>query len=711
MPIVDIEGIGQIDLPDDTTPAEINQIVKNYSEAKSAVSPEGIGDYATRQAGLTARAAINPITAGAATGAAIGSIAPGVGTAAGAGAGAVAGLVTDIIPKVYNALIAEPTKTGKIPSLTEVMDRTKDEMGLPRPATDIEKMSGRAIEATSGLMAPVGAGKMAMQAVSPIVRGIGQTLTSEPAAQALSTMTGAIGQSLAEYAGAGPAEQTAAGLVGALVPSAAALRFAPIPGTSVKAPVPIMAERAAQTVGRMGAPREQIAKNIEAFQRAGTMPSAGQATESGVMRGIESTLGRVPGSIDIMRAKSISQQAEIGGKVKQIADELSAIQEPVIVGQRIQKGIKEVFEPMVRAREANLYNKLDKYIPGTNPVSPQNTYNALKQMIKPIEGAAELSQSQLLSSPELQALTAALEKDMAPMQGRVPFSALKGLRTKIGEKLGSVSLGANVTQGQYKRIYAALSDDLRNAAEENGPQAIASLKRANQFSRTMHERFDKLQAFIDKNEPEKVFNAAFQGAEAGPSRVYALMRSIPKEDQKAVVSAFVSKMGRALPGSQDAGGDIFSTERFLTNWNKLSPGAKQELFGRFGSKFGSDMNKIAKTAELIREGSRVLANPSGTAGAVVGPATYASVAGSIAAGKYGFATGILSVGLLSNIGSRLFTNPTYVNWLAKNIDAAPNAVPGAIANLIALSEDTNDRDLADIAKKLKDEEIARRLGK
>jgi hypothetical protein len=711
MPIVDIEGIGQIDLPDDTTPAEINQIVKNYSEAKSAVSPEGIGDYATRQAGLTARAAINPITAGAATGAAIGSIAPGIGTAAGAGAGAVAGLVTDIIPKVYNALIAEPTQTGKIPSLTEVMDRIKDEMGLPRPATDIEKMSGRAIEATSGLMAPVGAGRIAMQAVSPIVRGIGQTLTSEPAAQALSTMTGAIGQSLAESAGAGPAEQTAAGLVGALVPSAAALRFAPIPGTSVKAPVPIMAERAAQTVGRMGAPREQIAQNIEAFQRAGTMPSAGQATESGVMRGIESTLGRVPGSIDIMRAKSISQQAEIGGKVKQIADELSAIQEPVIVGQRIQKGIKEVFEPIVRAREANLYNKLDKYIPGTNPVSPQNTYNALKQMIKPIEGAAELSQSQLLSSPELQALTAALEKDMAPMQGRVPFSALKGLRTKIGEKLGSVSLGANVTQGQYKRIYAALSDDLRNAAEESGPQAIASLKRANQFSRTMHERFDKLQAFIDKNEPEKVFNAAFQGAESGPSRVYALMRSIQKEDQKAVVSAFVSKMGRALPGAQDAGGDIFSTERFLTNWNKLSPGAKQELFGRFGSKFGSDMNKIAKTAELIREGSRVLANPSGTAGAVVGPATYASVAGSIAAGKYGFATGILSVGLLSNIGSRLFTNPTYVNWLAKNIDAAPNAVPGAIANLIALSEDTNDKDLADIAKKLKDEEISRRLGK
>jgi hypothetical protein len=710
MPIVDIEGIGQIDLPDDTTPAEVNQIVKDYSEAKSAVSPEGIGDYATRQAGLTARAAINPITAGAATGAAIGSIAPGIGTAAGAGAGAVAGLVTDIIPKVYNALIAEPTQTGKIPSLTEVMDRIKDEMGLPRPATDIERMSGRAIEATSGLMAPVGAGKMALQAVSPIARGIGQTLTSEPTAQALSTMTGSIGQSLAESAGAGPAEQTAAGLVGALVPSASALRFAPIPGTGVKAPVPIMAERAAQTVGRMGAPREQIAKNIEAFQRAGTMPSAGQATESGVMRGIESTLGRVPGSIDIMRAKSISQQAEIGGKVKQIADELSAIKEPVIVGQKIEKGIG-LFEKSIRAKESNLYNNLDKFVPKSTPIEANNLYSELSRITAPIPGAPALSQTKMIARPTLQDFLSNLEKDMVASGGKLPFEAIKRIRSDIGKKLTKIEIGSDVERAEYKDLYKAISNDIRDAVAKQDPKGLPAFNRANNFSRVMHDRFDRLQGFISKNEPEKVFDSAFSGMQAGPTRLHSLLQSIPKEDQKTVVSAFVAKMGRALPGAQDAGGDIFSTERFLTNWNKISPGAKRELFQRFGSKFSEDMNKISKTAELIREGSRVLANPSGTAGAVVGPATYASVAGSIAAGKYGFATGILSVGLLSNIGSRLFTNPTYVNWLAKNIDATPNAVPGAIANLIALSENTNDKDLAEIAKKLKDEEIARRLGK
>lgn len=710
MPIVDIEGIGQIDLPDDTTPAEVDQIVKDYSEAKSAVNPEGIGEYAARQAGLTARAAINPITAGAGAGAAIGSVVPGVGTLAGAGAGALAGLITDVVPKVYNALIAEPTQTGKIPSLTEVLDRIKDEMGLPRPATDIERMSGRAIEATTSLMAPIGAGKMAMQAASPIARGIGQTLTSEPAAQALSTMTGSIGQSMAESAGLGAPEQTAAGLVGTLVPSAAALRFAPIAGTRAKVPVPIMAERAVQAVGRAGATREQVAQNIEAFQRAGTMPSAGQATESGVMRGIESTLGRVPGSIDIMRAKSISQQAEIGGKVKQIADELSAIKEPVIVGQRIEKGIG-LFEKSIRAKESNLYNNLDKFVPKSTPIEANNLYSELQKITAPIPGAPALSQTKMIARPTLQDFISNLEKDMVASGGKLPFEAIKRIRSDIGKKLTKIEIGSDVERAEYKDLYSAISNDIRDAVAKQDPKGLYAFNKANNFSRVMHDRFDRLQGFISKNEPEKVFDSAFVGMQAGPTRLHSLLQSIPKEDQKAVVSAFVSKMGRALPGAQDAGGDIFSTERFLTNWNKISPGAKKELFGRFGSKFSEDMNKIAKTAELIREGSRVLANPSGTAGAVVGPATYASVAGSIAAGKYGFATGILSVGLLSNLGSRLFTNPTYVNWLAKNIDATPNAVPGAIANLIALSEDTNDKDLADIAKKLKDEEIARRLGK
>ena len=711
MPIIDIEGIGQIDLPDDTTQAEIDQVVKDYSEAKSAVSPESVGDYAARQAGLTARAAINPITAGAGAGAAIGSVVPGIGTAAGAGAGAVAGFITDIIPKVYNALIAEPTQTGRIPSLTEVMDRMKDEAGLPRPATDIERMSGRAIEATSGLMAPIGAGKMAMEAVSPIARGIGRTLASEPATQAASTMTGTIGQSLAESAGGGLAEQTAAGLVGALVPSASALRFAPISGTSVKAPIPVAGERALQAIGRAGTPREQIAQNIEAFRRAGTTPSAGQATESGVIQGIESTLGRIPGSIDIMRAKSISQQAEIGGKVKQIADELSEIKEPVIVGQKIQRGIEDVFEPLIRAKESGLYERLNQFIPTSTPVNVNNLYTQLKKFTGGISGAPSLSKTPLLSRPTLQSFMSDLEKDMAKSGGTLPFEAVKKLRTDIGRNLTSVQLGSDVRRGEFDALYKALSNDLKEAAVKSGPKALASFNRANTFSRAMHERFDRLQGFISKNEPEKAFESAFAGIQAGPTRIRSLLQSLPKEDQKSVVSAFVAKMGRALPGVQDSGGDVFSTERFLTNWNKINPSARRELFGRFGSKFSEDMNKIAKTTELIREGSRVLANPSGTAGAVVGPATYASVAGSLAAGKYGFATGVLSVGLLSSIGSRLFTNPKYVSWLAKNIDAPPNAVPGAIANLIALSENTNDQDLADIAKKLKDEEIARRLGR
>jgi len=711
MPIVDIEGIGQIDLPDDTTPAEVDQIVKDYSEAKSAVSPEGIGDYAARQAGLTARAAINPITAGAATGAAIGSIAPGIGTAAGAGAGAVAGLVTDIIPKVYNALIAEPTQTGKIPSLTEVMDRIKDEMGLPRPATDIERMSGRAIEATSGLMAPIGAGKMAMQAVSPIARGIGQTLTSEPAAQALSTMTGAIGQSLAESSGAGPAEQTAAGLVGALVPSASALRFAPIPGTGVKAPVPIMAERAVQTVGRMGATPSEIAKNIETFAAAGTTPSAGQATGKTVLQGLESSVGRIPGAIGVMREKALTQQQEVGRRVEEMAGKLSPVREPTVAGAGIQRGIEDVFLPKSRAIESSLYNQLDEAIPKYTPVKAKNTYEALNKLSSPIEGAPALSRNQMIMSQEIATLKNDLESDLLNNQGDIAFSALKGLRTKIGEKLSSVNLLSNVPQGVYKKIYGALTEDLKEAAKQSGADAVTALSRANKYTKALHARAEKLQGFIDKNEPERIYKAAFEGAGLGATRIRAVMQSLPKNEQKAVASSFISKMGKALPGQQDELGDVFSTERFLTNWNKLSSDSKNVLFNRFGSDFRKNMDKIAETASKIREGSRVLANPSGTAAAGITPASLAVIATAIAGGQYRLLSGLLSASALSRASAKAFTNPQYVNWLAKNIETPPNAIPGAIANLIAISENTNDPDIAEIAKKLKDDEIARKLGK
>jgi len=688
MPILDIEGIGQVDVPDDANEAEISKIVQDYSEAERAVKPSGIGDYAARQAGLTARAAMSPTTLGALTGAGIGALVGGIGAAPGAAAGATAGLLTDIGSRVYSSL------TGRGKPLNELLEDIKTDIGLPRPATPTERLAQSAIETTTGLVGPMGAGKLAMQSVSPLAQRVGQVLTEKPVMQALSGIAGATGASLAEEAGAGPIGQAAAGIAGSLAPS-----VAPLSGAGLRA------------VGRAGATQEQIKKNIETFAQAGTTPSAGQATGKTVIQGLESSMGRIPGSIGVIREKAVGQQAEVGEKVKQMAEELSRVKEPTVAGAGIQRGVEDVFIPRARAIESGLYNRLDESIPKFKPVKAKNTYAALEELSRPIEGAPALSRNQMLISQEITALKNDLESDLLNAQGDIPFSALKGLRSRIGEKLSSVNLLSNVPQGAYKRIYGAISDDLREAAKESGPDALTALSRANKYTKALHERTDKLQGFINKNEPERIYRAAFEGTELGATRLRAVMQSIPKPEQKAVASAFISKMGKALPGQQDELGDVFSTERFLTNWNKLSPESKQVLFNRFGSGYRSNMDKIAETAAKIREGSKILANPSGTAAAGVQPATLAVIATAIAGGQYKLLAGLLGASALSRASAKAFTNPKYVNWLAQNSNIPTEAIPGAITTLSNIAKEDNDPDLAQIAEQLRNSEISKRIVK
>jgi len=469
MAFIEIENIGKIEVPDNLSEAEqdriAEQVISDYSEAKSAVQPQGVGEALARETGLTARAAINPITVGAATGAGIGATLGGVGAIPGAAGGATAGLLTDIGSRVYSSL------TGQGKPLGELLDEIKTDIGLPRPVTAGERMRSNIIEATTGMGGGMAAGKLATQAVSPVLRGVGQVLTERPAMQAASGVTSAMGSSLAEQAGAGPVGQTAAGLAGAIISSAGPL-----------------GEASLRQLGRARASQEEIRRNIESFAAAGTTPSAGQATGSGVIQGLETTIGRLPGSVSMMREKAISQQAEIGARTKQIAEELSRVKEPTIAGAGIQRGVEDVFLPRARLVESGLYNNLDTVIPKVKPVKASNTYAALEQLSRPIEGAPALSRNQLVMSQEIGALKGDLESDLLNAEGDIPFSALKGLRSKIGEKLSSVQLMSTVSQGQYKKIYGALTEDLKAAAEEAGPKAVNSLSRANKYTRALHSR-------------------------------------------------------------------------------------------------------------------------------------------------------------------------------------------------------------------------------
>jgi len=661
--------------------------------------PGGVGEYAARQAGLVTRAAINPTTTGMAAGTALGGL---VGQPAmGARAGAAAGFLTDIGARVYNALIAENTGAPDAPVLGDVLDKLKDEIGLPKPEGAVEKMQERAIEGVSALI-PIGAGGqlLAATAKSPLLKEIGKSLSRSPGTQAVAATAGGAATGLAEDAGMGAIGQTAAGLAGSMLPVSGA-RMASLYQQGRRMGLNRTGAVIASTAGAMESTRsaavrllrggkqpQEIQRNIEAFERAGTFPSAGQATGSPYIQQAETTMGRFPSAFVRMREKGLTQQEEIGQRIEQIRAGVSRVREPEIAGRRLQGGFEQVFVPRARQVQRNLYNVADGLFP-QNRVELSNTMAKLDDISNRFRQSPELQG--VLGNKQIMSIRDAILKSRNE-EGMVPFQTLRDLRTTVGEKLENVNLTPDVSRSEYKALYKALSEDLAVAVApyEKARNAYA---RANNYTRAFHERMDKVQNLLLRKNGEEVYNAVVTGSKDGPSRLRAVLRSVPREEQKAFVSAFVAKMGRAVPSLQDETGEVFSTSRFLTNYSSLDQASRRELFGRFGGQFQKDMDNIAGVSAKIRESSQILANPSGTAGAVVGPATVASVGGSIAAGKFGFAAGMLEVLLGANQAARLFTNPNYVRWLASNIEKPVSSAGAALATLASIAEDENDPDM------------------
>jgi len=675
--------------------------VDDSQEISAPVKQESsLSDYATREAGLIARAGINPTTVGMAAGGAAGI--PFGQPMMGARTGAAAGLLTDIGAKIYNAIVAENTGMSKLPVLSDVLEEVKNQIGLPQPQGALEKMQAGAIEGASALI-PIMAGGQALAgiATSPVLKEIGKALAASPKTQAVSAITGGMAQGLAEAGELPVPVQAAVGLAGSVIPGSIS-RMAQVAKTGVELGLSKIPAAALSPAGitessrsvlmrilRGGKTPQEIGQTIKEYAQAGTTPSAGQATRSPEIQQLETTFGKFPSGAMKFREKALSQQEEIGKRIEQIRSGISGVKEPVVAGRMATKSYENVFLPNARKVQSELYNKADQLFP-QNRVNVSNTENMLDEISSRFSESPEMKN--VLANKKILAIRDAL-KASKNEEGMIPFRTLRDFRTEVGEQLSNVGpVPDTIAKSQYKALYKAIAGDIESAvAPYEG--ARNAYKRANNYTRAFHDRVDNVENILMKNNGEDVYKSIISGSKDGPSKLRQLFRTIGKDDQKAVVSTFIARMGRALPSMQDETGDVFSTSRFLTNYASLDPLARKELFGRFGTQFQKDMDNIAKVSAMIRESSSILANPSGTAGAVVGPATIASLEGSLAAGKFGFATGMLGVLLQADQAARLMTSPKYVNWLASNLNTPISSSAAALANLVSINKKERNPDI------------------
>lgn len=660
----DVEG------PEGATAEQAFEILQSQIGSAKPES-RSTGEEFGRQLGLTARHAIE-------------------------GAAGLVGIVADPLGATLDAAIPQKRTVADVVAerepgrryipLRENVSGLLDRAGLPKPETATERVVGGASQALVGGGGFVKGGQVLANQTSRVLTNIGQKLAAAPGTQAASAVSGGGSAEVARESGASPTGQIVAGVVGGFVPGVAA--------TTGPATV-----RGAFRGGEAG--RQRVADNIKAFKDVGTSPTVGQATEGRFARAGEAVLSRVPGGAGPVVNKAETQADEIGAGLDRIASGLSNKRTAAAAGQSVERGISGEggFVDRFKARSRALYDDLDRHIKGDSPVGLTRTGAVLDQLSKPIQGAAATSKA--LTNPKLASIQQAIKEDLAAGNGALPYEAVKALRTRIGEELADSALVSDMPRAQLKKLYGALTSDLEAAAAAGGPEAVAALRRANNYYRSGMGRLEVLERVVDKNGgPEAVFKAATAGTKEGATTLRAVMQSLPKENQKDLAAAIVRRLGKAVSSKQGADGSEFSTETFLTNWNNLSIEAKSTLFDRFGPRFKQDMNRVAQVAANLRRGSKVFANPSGTSQGVAQVSAATAFIMSVLTGNLGTAGGIATAAGAANGYSRLMTNPKFVSWLAQTTRVPTSSLNQQITILDGIAKRTGDQDIAEFAETL-----------
>jgi hypothetical protein len=346
------------------------------------------------------------------------------------------------------------------------------------------------------------------------------------------------------------------------------------------------------------------------------------ATGSPALQKAETVSGSVMGGGRI-RDKSASIAENIQKRVADMADNLSTKTGAEAAGLEIKKGIqgRGGFLDRFRTSSSALWSKSDSMIDQSAPVSIDNTKATLGELVRGdkwgdvLDNAALVKINQMANDPA----------------AAIDFATLKSLRSSIGQKIGNNELTSDIPRAELKRVYGAITQDIKSAAAKSSPEALKAFERANAYTRTGHDRIDDyLERIATKVDTDKIFNAVAKGGE-GTKTINAVKRSLKPEEWEVVASNVIRRMGRATSGTQNAEGDAFSIDKFVTDWDKLGT-AKKALFSGSDklNSYYDDLSKLARVASTVKYAGKQGANYSGTVQAGSRIAAGAGLAGGVA---------------------------------------------------------------------------------
>jgi hypothetical protein len=269
----------------------------------------------------------------------------------------------------------------------------------------------------------------------------------------------------------------------------------------------------------------------------------------------------------------------------------------------------------------------------------------------------------------------------------------ESLRTWVGEQ----AFGKNIvrsdtgpTEGQWKRLYGSLTDDMKANLKPGSPEA-QKFQEMNEFYKAGKDKFSTVREIQDlTRNPEQVFSAALAGStgEKGGGTVLRNLRDILQTGGRSQTwDNLVANRVYSLGANRDG---TFSMNKFLTSYTDpktgISQGAKEVLF----EGVTPELENLRKVAQQMKA-SEKYANPAGTAGAVHTLEFLGSAGTALGGAMHGdLVSGLSLAGTMlaaPAATAKLMTSPAFIKWLATPVPkslavdhigklAAMSALPG-----------------------------------
>lgn len=280
----------------------------------------------------------------------------------------------------------------------------------------------------------------------------------------------------------------------------------------------------------------------------------------------------------------------------------------------------------------------------------------------------------LIEDPQIRKISEAIESGLDQIQ----FKDLRELRTWVRGLQANPQLRQGMDDAGLQRLEGALTADIHKTTAtltKNTPYLNQALRNADAWYGRGAQRIKQYLEPLNRTQSgEGVYNrvllAAQEGGGGNVRQLINLRAALPRPLWNDVRATVISKLGQPAAGSPDAlEAGAFSVNRFVTNYAKMSPQARQILFGAGGGAGGANsaalrqadddlfwaMENLAAVASR-QKNLESMANTSNTA---VAGQSVASIGGLVTAPLQ--TAGVL--GGLAVTGEAL-TNPAFVKWLA-----------------------------------------------